>query len=497
MKDDYYTYPDIDDESDDIESGTDLTGFDDVVDIASSSPEPPESSSDTPFRVTLGKDDSMSSRRPTSRPVGYRPTVPFNPPSNQANPPLSRTPTGRRMSDVNTTRPVQQDNIRQNPPPQYSVRENNSAQKPVQHTADISHQTQRAKEPQRSVSRMPKGQTQNASRFEKDNSYSDNRGRSLNSSSKSASGNKAKKIIVSLICIILVLVLAVGGYGMFLLGKINYDTSTRGKNEYISASELAHSGSVQNILIIGSDARGDVDGMRSDTMILASIDKKNHQLKLTSFLRDCLVYIPEKQSWNKLNAAFSFGGAKMVIDTIEYNFKVKIDSYVIIDFEIFTEFINAIGGVDVDGITEAEVNWLKANVQGININPGKSHLTGGAALWYCRVRKIDSDFKRTERQRKVVGAVINQVKHTNPVKTFNAIKKVLPMITTDIGSSSLMSLGINAIIRYMHYDMFQMQIPADGTWWNKTYSIGAVLEMDISKNTEKLKDFVFNKQVKE
>lgn len=480
MKDDYYTYPDINNDDIDI-SSDERTPEDNGTDLPSSSLHPSSKGGDTPFRVTLGRDDSMKYRRPTSRPASYqRQEIPKN-----VTP--DRRPHGRKLSDFDAST---QNHAASNPNQSGSsyanfretANQDSFSRKPV-----VSSQTNVRQQKNNMSHKSP------TATFRQTDRSSMNSGRQVNSRSH----GKGKKVVVSIVALFLVLLLAFGGYGFVLLGSINHDTSTRGKNEFISDSELMSSSDVQNILIIGSDARGDVDGMRSDTMILASIDKKNHQLKLTSFLRDSLVKIPARNSYNKLNAAFSFGGAKMVIDTIEYNFKVKIDNYVIVDFEIFTEFINAIGGVDVDGITEAEVNWLRANVRGININPGKSHLTGGAALWYCRVRKIDSDFKRTERQRKVVGAVINQIKHTNPLKTFNAVKKILPMITTDIGSTSLMSLGINGLLRYMRYDMFQMQIPAEGTWWNKTYSIGAVLEMDISKNAEKLKDFIYSKQVKE
>ena len=486
MKDDYYTYPDIED------SGSD--GFP-PEDVFSSDSQPtgydtPPSRSDTPFRVTLNNDEMYSNRRPTGRPASES----FNRPAGQ-----DRTPRGRRVTgesgfgepDPYSQRPGPYQ-APQSPPTSrtyYGGESDRFSGEGPQGGGDF-----RQRPPQPPVSRTARrpqpssnqGQTQQRAKRERDKAVS----------SKS---RRRKKPLVIVLCVFLALLLIIGASGFAMLGKINYDTSTRGKNEYIAASELAHSGRVKNILIIGSDARSDNKemGMRSDSMILASIDSKNRQLKLTSILRDSLVKIPARDSWNKLNASFSFGGAKMTIDTIEYNFKVKIDSYVIIDFEIFTQFIDAIGGIDVDGITEAEVNWLKANVQGINIHPGKSHLTGGAALWYCRVRKIDSDFKRTERQRKVVGAVIEKVKHTNPFTTFNAIRKVLPLITTDIDRASLLGLGANAVLRYMHYDMCQMQIPVDGTWWDKTYSIGAVLEMNIDKNAEALKDFIYNKQEKE
>lgn len=446
-------------------------GFDFDLNLADN----PEPKSQTPFRVNLPEDEKVT-RIPYSHPVSN---------SQQR----SRTPVGKPVNTQGSGRTydIRGGEYRAEPPvrPTYG---NGTGYQPQQRTYPQPQKPQQPQSrpvtPQRPPERKDVVSQRDVPR--KHNFSGGNNG----------NGGKGKKIAISVVCVILVILLAFGGFAVSLVSKINYDDSTRGKNEYISDSELAHSGSVENILIIGSDARGDVSGMRSDTMILASIDKKNKQLKLTSFLRDSLVYIPELGKWNKLNAACSYGGADMVIDTIEYNFKVKIDSYVLVDFEVFTEFINALGGVTVSGITKNEVDWLKRNVQGIGIQEGTSHLTGGAALWYCRVRKIDSDFKRTERQRKVIGAVIEQIKHTNPVTTLNAIKKVMPMISTDIKKGQLMGLGVNALLKYLHYDIYQAQVPAEGTWWDARYSIGAVLEMKIDKNAEILKDFVYNKQEK-
>ena len=160
------------------------------------------------------------------------------------------------------------------------------------------------------------------------------------------------KIAVAAVLVLLIGVAAVFAYGYSILGNINYDDSIV-KNEHISQSSLMSSSSVTNILIIGSDAR-DYDGttgQRSDSMILFSIDKLHKEIKLTSFLRDSYVYIPEADYRDKLNASFSYGGAQTTLDTLEYNFEVDIDHYVIIDFDVFKQFINLLGGVPVE-VTE-------------------------------------------------------------------------------------------------------------------------------------------------
>ena len=238
--------------------------------------------------------------------------------------------------------------------------------------------------------------------------------------------------------------------------------------------------------------------MRSDTMILLSIDNKNKQLKMTSFLRDSYVCIPSTGHWRKLNAACSAGGAQLVIDTIEYNFKVKIDSYVLVDFEVFTKLIDLMGGLKVKGVTEAEAKYLRDKVKITYAKEGTNKFSGAAALWYCRIRYLDDDFHRTERQRKVISAIIDQAKSMNPLELVKIVEQVLPMITTDIGRNDMLNLGVSAILKYSRYDSQQHQIPAKGTWNNRRVSgVGDVLEMDISKNVELLREFISKKQTSE
>ena len=238
--------------------------------------------------------------------------------------------------------------------------------------------------------------------------------------------------------------------------------------------------------------------MRSDTMILFSVDKKNKQIKLTSFLRDSYVCIPSTGNWRKLNAACSAGGAQLVIDTIEYNFKVKIDSYVLVDFEVFTKLIDLMGGLTVKDVTAEEARYLREKVKIVYAKEGTNKFSGAAALWYCRIRYLDDDFHRTQRQRKVISAIINQAKSMNPLELVKIVEKVLPMITTDIGRNDMLSLGLNAVAKYSRYDIVQHQIPAKGTWSNVSVpGVGDALKMDIDENARLLKQFLASKQTEE
>lgn len=305
--------------------------------------------------------------------------------------------------------------------------------------------------------------------------------------------SKKKIVTLSVLGVITVLFFALLGYGFSAIGGLNYDKSIV-PNAYIDESTLTSSDDVINILFLGSDARSNVEGQRSDTMMLFSIDKQNKKIKLTSFLRDSYVYIPSKEFYTKLNASFSYGGTQLVKDTLEYNFGVKIDNYIMVDFKVFRQLVDLLGGITVEGVTEAEAKYMREEVKLKKVKKGTNHMNGKTALWYCRIRYVDNDFRRTERQRKVIGAIVNKALKTNPFKLISVVKQVLPNISTDITQSELMGLAAGAALRYIHYDIKQQQIPAEDTWTDTRISGQLVLKIDIEKNKEILKSFIYDKE---
>ena len=316
-------------------------------------------------------------------------------------------------------------------------------------------------------------------------------------SKKQAAKRKKRRSKGKIVCaVLLVLVLILTGlfaYGYSILGKVSFDKEFSHENAYIDSSALAFSPKVRNILCIGSDARSEIGGQRSDTMVLLSIDSAHHQLKMTSFLRDSYVYIPEKGYHAKLNAAFAWGGAKMLVDTIEYNFKVRIDDYVIIDFEGFQKLIDLMGGLDVDGVTEAEAKYMRDVVKIVYCKEGKNHFTGAAALWYCRIRKLDDDFHRTERQRKVIIAIMKQALHRNPFELMKIIEQVLPMVQTSLSRNDLVAVGFSTVFNYIGGKKPQTQVPAENTWTAQRINGQDVLRLDFDENIKLLKQFLYEK----
>ena len=151
-----------------------------------------------------------------------------------------------------------------------------------------------------------------------------------------------------------------------------------------------------NILLVGQDRQAGQGRQRSDTMILCSYNPNTNEVSLISFLRDLYVSIPGGYSNNRLNAAYAFGGFPLLYKTLEQNFGVKIDGGVEVDFGGFTELIDLIGGVDIY-LTAKEAPYVATSCK-----EGMNHLNGRKALNYARIRKIDSDFGRTNRQRTLI-----------------------------------------------------------------------------------------------
>lgn len=298
----------------------------------------------------------------------------------------------------------------------------------------------------------------------------------------------------SILIFILVLILIIVGSVSVAMGRINYNDKQ--ENTFVTADSLESSAMVKNILLLGVDARTgeDAEQTRSDTMMLVSLDMKHHCIKLVSFLRDTWVYIPSLDGEQRLNAACSSGGYQGVVDAIEYNFGIDIDGYAVVDFEMFKVLVDSLGGVEVE-VTEAEAKEVTGHPYrygDVKLDSGKYKLSGEQALAYCRIRKIDTDFVRTERQRTVMSAILNSAKHSNPFRLYNMAYKSAPYIETDMSKGELMSFVMQAAV-CITGDMHQTKVPFEGTWDYATIRGNSVISINTEKNKEMLIDYIYNK----
>lgn len=218
---------------------------------------------------------------------------------------------------------------------------------------------------------------------------------------------------------------------------------------------------VINIMLIGQDRRPGEGRQRSDTMILLTVNKSKKTITLTSFMRDQYVQIPGYKN-NKMNAAYAFGGMKLLNETVETNFGVKIDGDVEVDFNNFKKLIDMLGGVDIT-LTKKEANHLNTGNKW-NLSAGTQRLNGEQALAYSRIRKIDSDYRRAERQRNVITSLINRYKSLSAMDMLGMLDDILPLVTTNMSKGEIIDF-IRAVAPMLgSAELNTMRIPLDGTF---------------------------------
>lgn len=286
------------------------------------------------------------------------------------------------------------------------------------------------------------------------------------------------------LCFLLIVALICGGtfgYGYSMCSKTNY-VKPDGTRESYGTSRPE----IYNVLLIGADKESG-GASRSDSMILVSVDSISKKLKFTSFMRDMWVEIPGYDD-AKLNAAFAYGGPELLMTTIEKNFGVHIDNYVMVDFEMFQKLIDGIGGIDVE-ITQEEADFINRTSHA-KVNSGVNHLDGDYALIYSRIRKLDSDFMRTQRQRKVMTAILNKAVSQNILLTLSAANDVLPLITTDISPLKMTTMGFGAV-KFLTYENDEMRIPTDDGYYDDYINGQAALVVDFEENSNALNEFIY------
>ncbi len=278
-------------------------------------------------------------------------------------------------------------------------------------------------------------------------------------------------------------------------------------NMSLEEGSLLNDPMVLNIMLFGAD-KNDGTNQRSDTMIMMSIDNRHRKIKLTSFMRDLWVYIPE-YGYSKLNHAYAYGGPKLAISTIEQNFGVGIDRYAIVDFSSFRAIIDILGGIDID-LSDEEIDyinwqcWKNNQVKTrheLTDKAGKVHLNGRQALWYARDRgDVDegfsgSDFDRTARQRKLLRTIANNMRAASITQIVSIVNEVGPLITTNLKKTEITTLVSNSLT-YLSYQMIEYRLPSDGNYdagWH--YGMSTLDVPDWNAERKKLAIFVYEELV--
>lgn len=336
---------------------------------------------------------------------------------------------------------------------------------------------------------------------------------SSNKRAKKQDKKKKKKIITAIICVILALLIA-GGVGTWaymnnIFNQITDDESTtqnetpwKGMDDLVESFEDIHetdasqisslqdmikqwykngmpvsSTHVLNVMLIGEDTRGtDIkeDGTRADSAIICSVNVDTHQITLTSILRDTYAYWENEVGdestghFNKINGAMSIGNVKTYIEAVENLYKISIDNYVIVNFDSFAAIVDTLGGVEIE-MTAKEINEINSHQKRYNNttiektfegNKGTLKLNGKQALAYCRIRKIDSDNMRANRQKICLNKIFDGVKDANGVQLIKIVNKLVPYVKTDMSKNEIIKVGKYALKQgWLGYKVVNNSIP--------------------------------------
>ncbi|MBQ7121153.1 MAG: LCP family protein [Clostridia bacterium] len=251
---------------------------------------------------------------------------------------------------------------------------------------------------------------------------------------------------------------------------------------------------IENILVLGTDSR-DVtrERGRSDAMIVMSYNKKTGEIKMVSILRDSLVPI-EGRGWNRINAAYSFDGVGLAVNTVNQLFDLDIQRFVVIDFNGVTDFIDKAGGVTIN-LTQAEVDYM-TNYSGgkVKYNVGPNKFNGDRALVYMRIRKIDSDFKRTARQRNVIETLARKIVTEKSLsEIYDLTNFAFGLVKTNISIGELTSI-ISEIATDAISSGLKMEshnVPFNDAYAYKRYNGMAIVSFDIDDAARRVNKIIY------
>lgn len=244
---------------------------------------------------------------------------------------------------------------------------------------------------------------------------------------------KKKKLIILLSIIILLIVSIFIGLNIYvdsIISRVEEGETIHTEDAEIAQEVLEREEvkDIENIALFGVDNSGaKYNEERSDAMKIISLNKTDKTIAITSVERDVVVYIPgDYQKYGHFNWAYWFGGPKLAVQTLNYNLDLDITKYVTFTFGAVEDLVDLLGGIDV------ELTGNEAAIVGIGSYAGTYTLNGKQALSYSRIRKLDSDFTRMERQNYVIQAVMNKLKNQDILTIMNIVNEMLPSINTNL-----------------------------------------------------------------
>ena len=238
----------------------------------------------------------------------------------------------------------------------------------------------------------------------------------------------------------------------------------------LNGGENAHmrSNDVINFLLVGTDERGE----NTDVMMLVSVNQLTRRIVLTSVMRDAYTFINtgERNYCTKLNAAYAGGGMRCLKETLQNDYKIRIDHYVLVGYDTFIKIVDLLGGVEVplQYYEAREMERIAGGAEGSSVTEygEKVKLTGFQSLLYCRIRKcdVDADISRTRRQRQFITALIDECRGMNASTATSLVKTLLAYVKTDCSATELVDLATRALVNgWKDYELVSQVCPFDGS----------------------------------
>ena len=254
-----------------------------------------------------------------------------------------------------------------------------------------------------------------------------------------------------------------------------------------------------NVLLLGCDSYTKNDYQRTDSMIIVSINAAKGQVKLTSLMRDTWIPVPGSKKHRKLTELCAVGGPELTIRAINESFGMNISDYALISMEGMAEIIDLIGGLDLD-VTEEERKALNKGLFDLSPLSGMEpleqsgegvHLNGNQATAFARIRKIDSDYVRTERQRTVLLAIADKIKNGASAGTLlTIVTTLMGYVDTNLSLTEIMTIASVGMKLDMN-SVEQYRVPVDGTFDSGTFNGVWCIKPNFEKNTDLLHSFIY------
>ncbi|SHH26598.1 LCP family protein [Clostridium grantii] len=313
---------------------------------------------------------------------------------------------------------------------------------------------------------------------------------------------KARRI---LFVILILLVLAIAGYlgNMFSnLSKVKTVKITETK-EALEVSDKAVEKSneydVINFAFFGIDSRESGETARSDSIMIATIDKEHNKIKLSSIMRDTYVSISGHDK-DKITHAYAYGGPQLAVSTLNKNFDLNIKYFVTVDFFDMEKIIDTLGGVEIDVKKDeidlingysVETSTISKTKRKLVTKSGLQVLNGMQAVSYTRIRyTAGGDFVRTERQRTVLTALLNKIASMDKAKFATIVPTLAQYVETNLGATDMLSIGIDALQAGIS-NIDQERFPIDGNAFDKKINGIYYLTTDLDLTTEQIHDYIY------